>query len=146
MAPSLTELRRGISATVESLLKSRGLEVYAYDDVPSQAQSPCVITLLNPIESGKFNKSFRNGTKEWDFWVLIMVNMTNDSEGAQELLDSMITPEGDYSVPKILDDNDTFGLEDVQSIVTGVRGYGARRTIGSGTFVGAVVTVTVTTG
>lgn len=143
--PSLLEMRRGISATVESILKSRELEVYSYDDVPSQAQSPCVITLLNPNESGKFNRSFKNGTKEWDFWVLVMVNMTNDPEGAQELLDSMITPEGDYSVPAILDENDTFGLDNVQSVVTGIRGYGARRTIGSGTFVGAVVTVTVTT-
>lgn len=118
-------------------------EVYGYPFAADNIESPAVMAMNPPDISAEFDKAFNRGLDQWNIWLMVAVAMT-DAELAEEKLDEFLSRKGPLSIPKIIWEMDDMP-DGTTFTATGVRGYGARRTIGTIQYVGAVITVTART-
>jgi hypothetical protein len=130
---SLTEIREALKRTISQA----GLNVY--ETVPDVTNSPAAVIL--PDDSN-YVGAMAMGGDEYYFDIPILVAAHNIRD-AQRKLDQYVTGKGEKSVREFLFRNSNLGLDDVDCIVKGFKGYGGSFKASTVDMVGAVLKVCV---
>lgn len=112
---SIPAVRDAFKATLETNIS--GLR--CYDTVPEVTNVPAVI--VEPA-SADFN-AFNGSCSKWEFDLYVLVSRVDAPRG-QDALDAYIGGSGSSSIRKVVKDNPTLGLADVDATVESMRAYG----------------------
>lgn len=130
---SLTQIRDALKRTI---IQS-GLNVY--ETVPDVTNSPAAVIMPDIAD---YLGAFGMGSDEYHFDIPVLVASHNIRD-AQRQLDEFVTGKGEKSVREFLFRNSSLGLDDVDCIVKGFKGYGPGYKSATTEFVGAVLKVCV---
>jgi hypothetical protein len=130
---SLTEIRDALKRTISQ----SGLNVY--ETVPDVTNTPAAVIMP---DVSNYVGAMAMGGDEYYFDIPILVAAVNIRE-AQRKLDQYVTGKGEKSVREFLFRNSNLGLDDVDCIVKGFKGYGGSFKASTVEMVGAVLKVCV---
>lgn len=134
---TLAAIRDGIKDTL--MQNIAGLHVY--DTVPDDHAVPCVLVVP---QSADFHVSMARGSDTWEFDLVVIVSRV-DVRAGQDQLDAFVSGSGAKSVRQVIFQNSTLGLENTDSTVKSMKGYGGNYDTAGNNYVGAVLRLVVTT-
>jgi hypothetical protein len=132
---SLSEIRAAIKTTLEDNLP--GVSVYA--ETPPQVNVPAVMVQL---VSADYDQAMGRGNDTWPMNLIVLV-AKSDEKLAQLKIDPYVDGGGSSSIRKVIFDNKTLGLTNVNAHVATMTGYGGQWDVGGYTYVGAALQLIV---
>lgn len=134
---SIGQIRDAIRTTLEANIAN--FRTYArHRDV---VQGPCGVVMPDKTD---FSKSFGRGTDQHAFKIYVLVPR-NDLETSQTTLDELVDGSGSNSIRKVIFNNRTLGLSDVDAHVVSMSDYGGTMKLGAVDYVGAELGLNVIT-
>lgn len=130
---SLTEIRDALKKTIGR----SGLNVY--ETVADVVNSPAAVIMPDLSD---FTGAMGMGGDEYHFDIPVLVAAHNIRD-AQRQLDQLVTGRGEKSIREFLFKNSNLGLDDVDCVVTGFKGYGGSFKTSMTNQIGAVLRVRV---
>ncbi len=134
---SIAEVREALKTTLEAAID--GLHVHAL--MAGVANVPAVVVMP---EDADFDVAMGRGIDEWHYDLLVLAGKA-DERTWQQRLDELVDGGGDKSIRKTIFQNKTLGLANTNAHISGMTGYGSQHTVGSFSYAGATLRLTVHT-
>lgn len=134
MSSSLQDILEAVKRTIGQA----GLNVY--DHQSDVTNTPACVILPADID---FTGAMSMGGDTYNFDLAVLVANVNTRD-AQRKLNAYVTGKGEKSIREHLFRNGNLGLDDVDCVVKGVRGYGGNFETATVNYVGAVLKLCVT--
>lgn len=117
----IEDAREGLAAAMSGIA---GLNAYPY--AVDTCELPAAMVFGPEVD---YDKTFGNGSDDYRFWVILLVNRT-EPVTAQQQLDNFLDPYSSTSIKRAIEENiDLKGIVDF-AVVRNNREYGEQRTIG----------------
>lgn len=134
---SIAEIRAALKETLQGAID--GLHVHEL--MAGVANVPAVVVMP---EDADFEVAMGRGLDAWNFDLLVLAGKA-DERTWQQRLDELVDGGGDKSIRKAVFQNKTLGLANTNAHISGMSGYGSQHTVGSFTYAGANLRLTVYT-
>ncbi len=117
----IQDIRDGLAAAIRGIA---GLNAYSYAE--DAVELPAASVFGPEVD---YDKTFGNGSDDYKFWVILLVNRT-EPVTAQKQLDLYLDPYSSTSIKRAIEENEDLKSVVDFAVVRNNREYGEMRTIG----------------